>query len=44
MNFLIGQSVGLVKEIKPAVKIVEELVMDAKDIIHKRLNKCLKRT
>jgi enoyl-[acyl-carrier protein] reductase II len=33
MSFLAGQSVGLVNEIKPAGKIVRELVADAEQII-----------
>jgi NAD(P)H-dependent flavin oxidoreductase YrpB (nitropropane dioxygenase family) len=38
MNFLMGQGVGLVKEIKPAATVVRELVEGAELIIKERLN------
>ncbi|MBI2485534.1 MAG: nitronate monooxygenase [Deltaproteobacteria bacterium] len=38
MNFLMGQGVGLVHEIKPAATIVKELVEGAQQIIRERLN------
>jgi NAD(P)H-dependent flavin oxidoreductase YrpB (nitropropane dioxygenase family) len=40
MNFLAGQSAGLVNDIKPAAVIVEELVEEAEKII-KRMNRFL---
>ncbi|MBI3853916.1 MAG: nitronate monooxygenase [Verrucomicrobia bacterium] len=41
MNFLAGQSVGLVHEIKPAAAIVCEMVEQATQIIGQRLNNAL---
>ncbi len=41
MNFLMGQSVGLVNEIKDAATIVRELVEGAREIIQKRLSEYL---
>ncbi len=38
MNFLMGQGVGLVREIKPAGEIVMELVEEAEQIIKERLS------
>jgi NAD(P)H-dependent flavin oxidoreductase YrpB (nitropropane dioxygenase family) len=37
MNFLMGQGVGLVNEIKPAAEIVREMVEGAQKIIQERL-------
>jgi NAD(P)H-dependent flavin oxidoreductase YrpB (nitropropane dioxygenase family) len=37
MDLLAGQSVGLVREIKPAGQIVHELVEEARQIIARRL-------
>jgi hypothetical protein len=37
MSLLAGQSVGLVQEIKPAARLVEELVEGARQIIQRRL-------
>ncbi|HEX3035925.1 MAG TPA: hypothetical protein VHT73_12515 [Thermodesulfobacteriota bacterium] len=42
MNFLAGQGVGLVHDIKPAATIVRELVEGAKQIIEQRLQEVLK--
>jgi nitronate monooxygenase len=36
MNFLAGQSVGLVREIKPAATVLHELIAEANDIIARR--------
>ncbi len=41
MGLLAGQSVGLVREIKPAALIVRELVEGARQIIEHRLGKKL---
>ena len=37
MDLLAGQSVGLVREVKPAGQIVRELVEEARQIISQRL-------
>jgi enoyl-[acyl-carrier protein] reductase II len=37
MALLAGQDVGLVREVKPAVQIVRELVEEARQIISERL-------
>ena len=37
MSLLAGQSVGLVREVKPAGQIVHELVEEARQIIAQRL-------
>jgi len=37
MDLLAGQSVGLVRELKPASQIVDELVGEARQIISQRL-------
>jgi nitronate monooxygenase len=37
MNLLAGQSVGLVREIKPAATVVHELIAEASEIIARRL-------
>ena len=37
MDLLAGQSVGLVREVKPAGQIVHELVEEARQIIAQRL-------
>ena len=36
MNFLAGQCVGLVREVKPAGEIVREMVQDAARILDER--------
>ncbi len=43
MDLLAGQSVGLVREIKPAAVIVRELVEGARRIIEQRLDRALGR-
>jgi NAD(P)H-dependent flavin oxidoreductase YrpB (nitropropane dioxygenase family) len=42
MSLLAGQSVGLVREIKPAGQIVHELVEEARQIISRRLERSAK--
>jgi NAD(P)H-dependent flavin oxidoreductase YrpB (nitropropane dioxygenase family) len=37
MSLLAGQAVGLVREVKPAGQIVQELVEEAREIISQRL-------
>jgi NAD(P)H-dependent flavin oxidoreductase YrpB (nitropropane dioxygenase family) len=37
MDLLAGQSVGLVREVKPAGQIVRDLVEEARQIISRRL-------
>jgi NAD(P)H-dependent flavin oxidoreductase YrpB (nitropropane dioxygenase family) len=44
MNFLAGQSAGLVNEIKPAATVVKELVEGAQEIIRNQLNKLIVET
>jgi NAD(P)H-dependent flavin oxidoreductase YrpB (nitropropane dioxygenase family) len=41
MDLLAGQSVGLVREVKPAGQIVRELVDEARQIISQRLAGCV---
>jgi nitronate monooxygenase len=41
MDLLAGQSVGLVREAKPAGQIVRELVDEARQIISQRLAGCV---
>jgi nitronate monooxygenase len=40
MDFLAGQSVGLVREIKPAAEIVREIVSEAARILTQRTDQC----
>jgi nitronate monooxygenase len=42
MNFLAGQGVGLVRDIKPAATIVRELVEGAQRIIEQRLQRIVR--
>jgi NAD(P)H-dependent flavin oxidoreductase YrpB (nitropropane dioxygenase family) len=42
MDLLAGQSVGLVREIKPAGQIIRELIEDARRIIDRRLQGCVR--
>ena len=36
MNFLAGQSVGLVQEVKPAAEIIREVIEQAAQVFSKR--------
>ena len=37
MDFLAGQGVGLVRDVKPAARIVRELIVESRQIISQRL-------
>ena len=37
VNLLAGQGVGLVREIKPAGEIVDEIVREAREVLSRRL-------